>query len=70
MKKELTKKKTNKMKEAAEYNLLRIKALENEIARLNKLLDNVDTAISKRKDYDPAYFRPISELNINYELAK
>jgi septal ring factor EnvC (AmiA/AmiB activator) len=57
------------MKETIEYQQLRLTALEKEIARLNELLENVDTAISKRKVYNSDYDRPLSELNINYNLT-
>jgi len=45
-------------------------ALRAEVLRLNVLLLQIETISSKRKDYDPNYDKPLSEINVNYEILK
>jgi len=45
-------------------------ALRAEVLRLNVLLLQIETISFKRKDYDPNYDKPLSEINVNYEILK
>lgn len=53
-----------------EFYTARIKALENEVERLNNELSSVKEVAFKVKLTDPNFDKPISELDINYEIVK
>jgi hypothetical protein len=48
----------------------RIEALENENRRLNNLLIKVKSNALKIRLTDPNFDRPLSELNVEYEIVK
>lgn len=53
-----------------EYYTARIKALENEVKRLNDELRSVKEMAFKIKLTDPNFDKTISEIEINYEFVK
>lgn len=58
------------MEENQNYLLLRIKALETENKRLNDELKSVKYNALKIQLSDPNFDKPLSELNVNYEIIK
>jgi len=58
------------MKENQEYLLLRIEALENENGRLNNELRKIKEVAFKVKLTDPNFDKPLSEMNVNYEIIE
>jgi len=58
------------MEENQNYLLLRISALEKENKRLNDELKKVKHNALKIQLSDPNFDKPLSELNVNYELVK
>lgn len=57
------------MKENQEYLLLRIEALERENERLNNELRKVKEVAFKVQLSDPNFDKPLSELEVNYEIV-
>jgi hypothetical protein len=58
------------MEENQNYLLLRIEALETENKRLNDELKGVKYNALKIQLSDPNFDKPLSELNVNYEIIK
>lgn len=50
--------------------MLQIKALQTEIERLNQELKKVKEVAFKVQLTDPNFDKPLSELNVNYEIIK
>lgn len=57
------------MKEQQEFLMLRIEALETENARLNNELRKVKDIAFKVRLSDPNFDKPLSELEVNYEIV-
>jgi hypothetical protein len=58
------------MEENQNYLLIRIEALETENKRLNDELKGVKYSALKIQLSDPNFDKPLSELNVNYEIIK
>ena len=56
------------MKDYQDYLLQRIEALENENKRLNEELRKVKNLAFKVQLTDPNFDKPLSEINVNYEI--
>jgi hypothetical protein len=52
------------MKDMNEFKDAQIEALRAEVLRLNGLLLQVEKIAIKRKEYDPNYDKPLSEINV------
>ena len=52
------------------FNASRISALESVNQELKKDLEAVKLELRMLKANDPNYFKPLSELNVNYEIVK
>lgn len=50
--------------------MLQIKALQEEVERLNKELRKVKEVAFKVQLTDPNFDKPLSELNVTYEIVK
>jgi hypothetical protein len=58
------------MSDQTQFLLLRIEALETENKRLNDELKGVKYNALKIQLSDPNFDKPLSELNVNYEIIK
>jgi cell division protein FtsB len=57
------------MKDQQDYLLQRIEALEKENKRLNDELRKVKKLAFKVQLSDPNFDKPLSEINVNYEIV-
>lgn len=58
------------MKETIEFLRLQIEALRKENERLNKEVEEIQKRVLKVKLSDPNFDKPLSEIEIDYELIK
>jgi len=61
---------TTKKTALEEFQAMRITALEEEITRLNIQLNEVKLSALKARVSDPIFLKPLSEINVDYELVK
>lgn len=54
--------------ENEKFLLLRIEALEKECKRLNVDIENMKSAVSKTRLSDPNFLKPLSEIEVNFEI--
>jgi hypothetical protein len=58
------------MKDLLEFYMQRAEALELEVKRLNDELNAVKVVVRNVKYSDPNFLKPLSEMNVNFEIVK